>query len=186
MQALWGKVLAREVASPGTFGFRTLDTLRQLSRHEAEIFRRVCGIATTDGWIAFSVNDINTALIPIGVEYQDILTLRDAGSRLHGDQLSKNFTPPIPIENPDFLKPVTENNGVTFQLSGAGPVDPQLPALIFTKSGLEIQRLIEPQKHPEYLKASSSYVRQHGVTANRKTLTNTPEDIQVVAFYQDL
>lgn len=186
MQALWGKVLAGEVASPGAFGFRTLDTLRQLSRHEAEIFRRACAIAMTDGWIAISGNDINTALIPFGLTYGDILTLRDAGLLLHGDQLHKNFTSPFPVENPELLKPVTTNNGVFIQLSGAGIVNLQLPALIFTQSGREIQRLIELQEHPEYLKALGTFVRQRGVNAKRGVLTQSPDGTSVITFDQDL
>ncbi len=172
MQALWGEVLAREVASPGTFGFRTLDTLRQQSRHEAEIFRRVCAIAMTDDWIAILGNDIKTALIPFWRNVQRHLDPPRWGLTFARRSVTEKFHSSNSYRKSLLLKPVTESNGVTIQLSGAVLVDLQLPALIFTKSGREIQRLIEPQEHQEYLKAFSSYV---GSMASLRSVGYSPE-----------
>ena len=52
LQFLWGKVLAGEIVQPGSFGLRTLESLRNLSREDAELFRRACAVAMSDGWIA--------------------------------------------------------------------------------------------------------------------------------------
>ncbi|CAM2178723.1 TIGR03899 family protein [Burkholderia cenocepacia] len=46
MQALWSKVLAREVGAPGTFSPRSLDALRKMTRQDAEIFRSACRLAS--------------------------------------------------------------------------------------------------------------------------------------------
>ncbi|WP_081087905.1 TIGR03899 family protein [Burkholderia cepacia] len=46
MQALWSKVLAREVGAPGTFSPRALDVLRKMTRQDAEIFRNACRLAS--------------------------------------------------------------------------------------------------------------------------------------------
>lgn len=41
MQLLWGKLLAGEVARPGSFSFRTIETVRNLQRFEADLFTRL-------------------------------------------------------------------------------------------------------------------------------------------------
>ena len=45
MQALWSKVLALEVGTPGTFSPRSLDVLRKMSRQEATAFQAACRLA---------------------------------------------------------------------------------------------------------------------------------------------
>jgi uncharacterized repeat protein (TIGR03899 family) len=42
MQAVWGQLLAREIAQPGSFSRRTLDVVRNLSRQEAHAFNSLC------------------------------------------------------------------------------------------------------------------------------------------------
>lgn len=41
MQKLWGKVLSGEVESPGRTSLRTLETLRNMTQREAEVFERI-------------------------------------------------------------------------------------------------------------------------------------------------
>jgi hypothetical protein len=52
MQKLWARVLAGEVASPGSYSKRTLQFLRTLQKDEAEAFTKICSlaIALDDGW----------------------------------------------------------------------------------------------------------------------------------------
>ena len=42
MQRIWAKILAGEVESPGRTSLRTLDTLRNMTKRDAELFRRIC------------------------------------------------------------------------------------------------------------------------------------------------
>lgn len=41
IQVLWGRILAGEIRRPGTYSLRTLDLIRNLSKHEAEIIALV-------------------------------------------------------------------------------------------------------------------------------------------------
>lgn len=41
MQNVWAKVLAREIAEPGSFSYKTLDVLKNMSRHEFELFSQL-------------------------------------------------------------------------------------------------------------------------------------------------
>lgn len=186
LQLLWGKVLAGEIATPGAFGLRTLDTLRQLSRAEAELFRRACAIAMSTGWIALPNLDLNTSLKPFGFTYGDILSLRDAGLLLHGDHIHKDFRSIEPAREPTAQMTLLINNGAHIQLSGPAMASLQIPALVFTRAGQELQRLIEPNETPEYLRALGTALRQRGVVAKRGTPVPQGDGISVITFEHDL
>ncbi len=42
MQVLWGRILAGEVARPGAYSLRTLQTVKVLSKRDAQLFSQYC------------------------------------------------------------------------------------------------------------------------------------------------
>lgn len=54
MQSLWARLLAGEVAAPGSFSLRTLQVLAMLSSAEAKLFDAFCSLATSDGPYIFA------------------------------------------------------------------------------------------------------------------------------------
>jgi len=60
LQVLWARILAGEVASPGSYSKRTLDFLRTLDKWEAMAFTDFCSLALegNDGWRFVFHNDI--------------------------------------------------------------------------------------------------------------------------------
>lgn len=184
MQELWGKVLAGEVAQPGSFSLRSLETLKQVSRHEAELFRSLCRLAMDDGSVALPGHDINTALKPYSISFDVILQLRDAGLVQHGDHIHKSFTE-IDVDAVE-PKSVFTNNGVFIELSGPRLASLRQPSLILTQSGKELQRLIGNDPNDAYLSAYGAWIRQHGIKAKRGTLVPQDENTSLLVFEQDL
>ncbi|MGY3928051.1 TIGR03899 family protein [Aeromonas simiae] len=45
MQQLWGRILAIELISPGSFSVRSLITLREMTQRDAQLFQRLCALA---------------------------------------------------------------------------------------------------------------------------------------------
>lgn len=78
MQYVWGKILAGEVKRPGSFSFRTLETIRNLSQYEATVFQKIMPIITRIGpeYFITSKNDI---LQKYGINFGDILLLDECG-----------------------------------------------------------------------------------------------------------
>lgn len=186
MQVLWGKVLAGEISQPGSFSLRTLETMTQLSRREAELFRLICGLAMDDGSVALPGFDINTALKPFGFGYDEILQLRDAGLLLHGDSIHKTFPLPAPDIQAAAHKVVLRNNEIFIELSGPVLATFQLPSLIFTQSGRELRRLIENKPNDTYLALLGTSIRQRGIVAKRGNLVPQNETTSLLVFEQDL
>lgn len=57
LRQLWGRLLANEIAQPGTCSRRTLTVLRDLSPEEADAFQRICAVAWSDEGGAFVLLD---------------------------------------------------------------------------------------------------------------------------------
>ncbi|ERT18912.1 hypothetical protein O162_09110 [Pseudomonas putida SJ3] len=50
-QAIWGRILAEEIQSPGSISNRTLDIIRNLSKYEAATFNKACSLIAFDKYL---------------------------------------------------------------------------------------------------------------------------------------
>lgn len=75
MQKIWAQILSGEVESHGRTSLRTLDTLRNMTKRDAEMFRDICPLVLGDGFMFYddSVEDID----PLGL--RNLLHLQDCG-----------------------------------------------------------------------------------------------------------
>lgn len=80
LQSIWAKLLANEIQSPSTYSLRTLDTLKNMSKYEAEKFKQFIKLTITDinhtNRISITDPDI---LLRYGITYNDILLLQEIG-----------------------------------------------------------------------------------------------------------
>ncbi len=181
LQLLWGKVLAGEVTSPGSYSLRTLEVLKHLSKEEAELFRQACALAFTDGWILKPGADINKMFDSYGLNYNAMLTLRDAGLLFEGDTLHKDWS--FLVNVPTV---VLSNNGIYMQISGANLHTQRIPSLTFTRAGRELQNLLEPNPCMPYLQAVAEYFRARGLTLKKGSQEATGSGSFAMSFEEDL
>ncbi len=186
MQQLWGRVLAGETAKPGSFSLRTLNTLKNLSRREAELFRKACELAMDEGWIAIPGNDLNEVLMEYGLPYGDILDLRDAGLILQSDNLHRNFHPNVQTANVYGAGIILVNNGTQIQVSAPQHTTLNFGVLGFTTAGCELQKLITPMPSISYLYALANDLRARGYTVKRGTHEEPSSGSSKMVFEQDL
>ncbi|MBQ4156657.1 MAG: DUF2806 domain-containing protein [Clostridia bacterium] len=73
MQKIWAKVLAKEMAEPGSFSFKTLDVLRNMSRNEFMQFDRLASIRSRDMLIKY--NNLEN----LGLSWPTLLRLKEFG-----------------------------------------------------------------------------------------------------------
>lgn len=186
MQLLWGKILAGEISSPGSFSLRTLSVLRELSAQEAEMFRSACSIAMSDGLIAIPGDDLNSALIPFGINYGNLMSMRDAGLLTSGDTLNRTHKSSLFVgpELPTFT--FLSNNGVSIQLNIPPAGQVQYPVVVFTSAGRELQRLMRNEPNETYLRALGDFWRSRSISAKRSTEVKQGEGVVAQVFEQDL
>ncbi len=81
MQQLWGKVLAGEVKRPKSFSLRTLETLKNISSAEAEIFVKFCNVSVKTISACFVPNFDNFKSLQsnYSISYSDCLLMEEIG-----------------------------------------------------------------------------------------------------------
>ena len=78
LQKLWGKVLAGEIKQPKSYSLRTLETLKNLSKHEATLFQKIAPFVLREGNNHFIVSN-NGILKKHDLNYHEILQLDECG-----------------------------------------------------------------------------------------------------------
>lgn len=78
MRRIWGRILASEISTPGSFSMRTLDVIRSISRVEAEEFQRIAPAVMRTGNDLF-VPSSEDLLDKYGIRYSSILALDECG-----------------------------------------------------------------------------------------------------------
>lgn len=145
MQDLWGKVLAGEVARPGSFSLRALEVLRNISQPEAVIFQRMCNlISDRNSILKIDLDNMDG----MGLTYDEILKLRGAGLLAAGDNLNVAFA--MPLGEKSIL--VSHCNGLLLIETTAQPVEKiMFNAFSLTSVGVELSDLIQPVPNMSYL-----------------------------------
>lgn len=78
MQQLWGRILAGEITSGGSFSLRTLDILKNFSKRDAELFNRIAPLFLYDNNVCFIPSNADL-LRKYGLSYDDLLELTACG-----------------------------------------------------------------------------------------------------------
>ncbi len=153
MQQHWGKLLAGEVAEPGSYSLRTLEVFRNLSQNEALAFQRIRCLATDTGAI-LKLTSTTKGFEEFGIDYDAILMLRESGLLLAGDTIS--IAIPITSEKPYAAIPY---NGKMLLFKPNVKIDELvLNILSLSTAGTELLSLIEPQPHRSYLNKLANHL----------------------------
>lgn len=183
MQELWGRVLAGEVAKPGSFSLRTLNVLKSLSREEAELFRLACSLANDTGEIIVQRTKRHL-LGDYGLHYGRLMTLADAGL-LHSPSFVLHSFRDYPDEAFQAGVYLT-NNGLHFLLSGPLLKNVDLHVLTFTAVGKELQKLIPPNPCMPYIRDVAKFLRaHHGLTLKMAIETKQDDGSTAIAFAEE-
>ncbi|MDO6385278.1 DUF2806 domain-containing protein [Uliginosibacterium sp. 31-12] len=172
LQIFWAKLLAGEVASPGSFSLRTLDVLKQLSQDEAASFVKLCRLAMSDGTIPLCGRGLDTAYKAWGVSYEDILSLRDAGLLLHEANLHNTFYPLDGVAPTASQRGRFGYNGYILEIEKPYLGEMKWEILGFTRAGRELQNLVPVDPDETFLRAFAAHLRVLGVTLSRVLAIN--------------
>ncbi len=160
MQAIWARLLAGEVAQPGSFSPRTLATLKVMRSEDAVLFERVCAFV----W------DTGDELIPI--------LLRPRGSFIPEDTPSLSFVELMHLASMGVL---TSAGIADVYVTGITQIDyfgkqHHLPSLgeqgvpvgkaVFTEAGRDLARIVKGQPDEYYRTCVLRYWRQDEITVD--------------------
>lgn len=96
MQAIWAKVLAKELDSPGTFGYKTLDVLKNMSKEDFLLFEKMCTVQLEGAVVR------GEAYKKHGLQWVECLKLSELGL-LSLDASERTYDIPVKSLHPIFL-----------------------------------------------------------------------------------
>lgn len=148
LQQLWGRILAGEIKSPGSFSLRTLDVLRNLSKKEAESFVKLGNYILRSSDKVFYIDPAAFIFTKDGgLTFLDILALKDAGL-IFESALEFSFNLATAGKNSNLFY------GPLILLFERDKDTPRLASKIelLTKVGVELLQLITVQPDIEYVR----------------------------------
>lgn len=159
MQALWGRVLKKEVTAPGSFSIQALNTLKNMTKKDAYAFQHACSLSCIFGsdqgrkLLTGAINNkMSLFVIPkreqstltLGqyqLPYHELLSLIELGiihaSELESGAISQHQALPLNYQSQHF-KILASNKTSTFTYYR------------FTPIGNELAHLLPVSKHESY------------------------------------
>ena len=145
MQFIWGKILAGEVASPGRFSKRTLETIRNLSQHEASVFQSMLPYFLDVG-DSLALLRSETIHKKYGIQYGDLLILDECGLMSTGRDILRNAE-----IREDYSYVLHNNSLVLFAVNiPARHGQIQFPIHKLTSAGNELYRILTSECNQEF------------------------------------
>lgn len=151
MQFVWGKMLAGEINNPGSFSLRTLETIRNLSRKDAEIFEKIMPLISASENVFFISSDTNL-LNKYGIYYPQIMHLDECGLinsrgsiQLH---LFRNK------EVTDFIN----NTKQIMIINSPDGIDTPLGIHLLTSAGKELYKVLLHEPNSDYFNNFASFI----------------------------
>jgi Protein of unknown function (DUF2806) len=174
LRSIWGKVLAGEIKSPGSYSLRTLEFLKNLNKQEAEAVAKLSRFVIAD----FIFRDKSGLLEKEGITVDFLLKMQEMGviSGVVSVGMTKNWK----SEEPDRFVQALSSNSMVLVVQNPDPLKTiSIPAYSLTTIGWEVLRLGEFEPHIEYLKMVGEHLKLQGfsVTLAKYSQLNT-NDIQ--------
>ena len=155
LQDLWGRVLAGEVKSPGTFSLRTLEFLKNLSKEEA---RRIATLAPFVVDNAFVFKGDSSLLESEGITLSFLLSLQDLGIIAPGATGPSTLTLKSASPN-EFMLGLVAYTRVLVVTHQDPHKDIRLDAYRLTSLGQEVLKLGAFAPHDAYIRHLGQTIR---------------------------
>ena len=159
LQKIWGEILASEIKRPKSFSLRTLETVRNLSKEEAEAFQKLIPLIFSYKDILF-VSSENEILLKNGSSFSAILTLDECGLVNSSGTLSLNLK--VTKNKSEFI--FTDEVLIAFNDNSDDEVKVSIGIHTLTKAGRELYSVLSHSTNVEYVKE----VAQHIFEDNKK------------------
>jgi len=159
IQFIWGKILAGEIKTPGSFSLRTLETLRNLSQNEARIFSFVAGYVFMHGDNFFVINE-ERIYQQFDLPFRHILLMEESGlmtlNELNLNISSHNqIEESIAIYNEKFICVAKNKHQQAWDLN--------LSIYSLTKAGIELFKIIDKHIQEQYSFACFNKIKTNEV-----------------------
>lgn len=139
MQEIWARILAGEIAKPSSFSLKTIDTLKNISKKDADLFVKLCSHSFSNGNQSLFLPRYDDYLNKRNILYSDIMKLSEQGLIFNNGTISLNIT----INNESKI--LFNNNGLVMTIASIDESETNASILQypFTEVGRELSSLIK-------------------------------------------
>jgi hypothetical protein len=159
LQYLWGKLLAGEVKSPGTYSLRTLEFIRNLSQQEAEAISTLSQFVLGDRLIFREAKEL---LEEAEVNFEFLLNMQQLGILSGVEVLGFSFT----LKSQDTSKyvQVLKSHSMVLVMTADDPNHTvSLPIYQISAIGQQVIGLGKFEPNIEYLRKVGEHLKSQGV-----------------------
>ena len=162
LQEYWAKILAGEIIQLGSYSYRTLECLKNLSADDAKLFQKICK-ASFDMGRSVILPQYDCILQEYEISFEDILKADDCGLIKSDNWINGTF------EVKDEYTTITTNEEQALLVRNKDNTDSGVKKNItvreylFTQSGKELYRMIGYQANLEilYMELKNQFPQYH-------------------------
>jgi hypothetical protein len=160
LQNLWGRVLAGEVKSPGSYSLRTLEFLKNISQQEAEAIAKLSQFVVGGNVIYRGADD---SLQEFGVTFDFLLNMQQLGVVAGVEAIGMTSTWKS-VDSSRFMQSLISNSMVLI-ISAEDPNHTiSMPTYMLTAIGSQVLSLGSFDTNVEYLKKVGEHLKTQGVS----------------------
>ena len=159
MQKIWSRLLAGEVESPGRTSLRTLDTIRNMTKKDAVLFKGLCDFVLNHDFVFY--DDSLTSFSAL--DYGNLLHLEDCGLLNTGPNLIKVLT--WGDDNEILLRYQREFIVITREASSKERLE--VPDKLLTTAGRELYPFVQSTWQMGYLQALAGFLKLRNCQLHR-------------------
>ena len=156
MRSIWARILSGEVESPGRTSLRTLDTLRNLTKEEAELFRNICDFVIGHDFLFYedSSHSAQSKYRFDAIRYGNLLRLQDYNLVSVEPGLGRSFE----LKSGSQLILDYQNDGLVIVNRRGQTSTVNIPIVRLTTSGISLGRFIQCNPQMEYLETFAAFL----------------------------
>ena len=181
MQLLWGQILAGEIKQPQSYSLRTLETLRNMTKEEAELFQKVAQFVLVQREAFLFTSD--NVMEKFGVNYSNIAKLIEVGLIQPGEFVTKNYSS---NSTKNVKHGIIYGNIVIIIEQKANSPKISVPIKLLTTSGKELVKLIIIRPNVDYIKELARTIKKDNVKVGYAKIVsiNTDEGVNYESFVE--
>lgn len=159
LQSLWGRVLAGEVKSPGSYSLRTLEFLKNISQQEAEAITKLSQFVIGNVIYRGSNEDLQE----FGVTFDFLLNMQQLGV-VAGVEAIGMTTTWKSVDSSRFVQSLISNSMVLIASADDPDHTISMPTYMLTAIGSQVLSLGSFEANVEYLKKVGEHLKTQGVS----------------------
>jgi hypothetical protein len=171
IQKIWGKILAGEVKQPGSCSLRTLEKIKNLSKHEAELFTKIATLVIRCNNAYFIPNE-EILYAKYGIVFDEFLNMNECGLIEVIPMLVLSFT--IQKDNPT---PLSIKQIVSVLSAIEKPVTIQLSQFSLTEAGKQLYKILNLDTNKDFALDYFRFLKD-----KYKTINVTAHNITTISY----